>query len=173
MKLDEFCRTLNGKLAESKEPQETLELAALALQQAFKVKADEVAFMLLDITSESIRFVWPKNLGSAGNIPLSSRGSLAAATIRENKSQLHNRFSSKHHAAIFEQVNLSQQKGSSTTPLHPIQKIMSVPMTRDEAAIGAVQVCRKGSDGNSAGADFSQLELDALGAISAVIAQHL
>ncbi len=177
MKLDEFCKTLERRLAATHEYQETLQFAALALQQAFKVKSDEVAFLLLDTATDSIGFVWPKKLSSAGNIPLSSRGSLAALTIRENNSQLHNNFSSKYHAAIFEQIRLDESKAKDNakepSAQRPIQKIMSVPLTREQAITGAVQVCRKGSDGKDAGADFTQLELDALTAIAGVIGQHL
>ncbi len=45
----------------------------------------------------------------------------------------------------------------------PIQKIMSVPVTRDgRNVIGVVQVSRKGLDPSLAGTDFSQEDLKQL-----------
>ncbi|PLX84968.1 MAG: hypothetical protein C0614_04745 [Desulfuromonas sp.] len=176
MKLSDFCKTLDGKLASSP-ADTTLRLSALALQQAFKVSEDEVAFMKIDPQAECLYFVWPAKLGKAGCIPLKTRDSLAAATVRDNRPQLNNRFSATYHASVFEQIRLdAPAKGKETDePARPkiIQKIMSVPLFKAETVVGVAQVSRKGNDANAAGGDFTPAELDALSEIAKVIGSHI
>lgn len=181
MKLSDFCKTLDSKLASS--PADTaLRLSSLALQQAFKVAEDEVAFLKIDPQAECLYFIWPAKLGKAGCIPLKTRDSLAAATVRDNKPQLNNRFSGTYHASVFEQIRLDAPKGKGsgkekegTEPARPktIQKIMSVPLFKAETVVGVAQVSRKGNDSNTAGEDFSSAELQAFSEIARVIGTHL
>lgn len=176
MKLADFCRTLDAKLSEAT-PDLTLRLAALSLQQAFKVAEDEVAFLKIDPAAECLYFLWPAKLGKAGCIPLKSRDSLAAATARDARPQVNNRFSATYHASVFEQIRLDtpakgKEAGESVRP-RTIQKIMSVPLLNAQAVQGVVQVSRKGQDVNLAGADFTPLELEALAEIAGVIGRHI
>ena len=172
MKLPEFCKTLGDKLESSSE-QERLELSALALQQAFKVAEDEVAFLKLDSETEMLSFLWPVRLSGSGSIPLNSLDALAATTVQENKPQLDNDFFLKRHASVFEQIRLGLAKGKAPRKSKPIQKIMSVPLVNSDTTIGAVQVCRKADEASQAGPDFSVSELEALSAIAKVIALNI
>lgn len=179
MKLPELCKVLNEKLQAANEQVKVLGISSLALQQAFKVKEDEVAFLKPTDCGEYLKFLWPEKLSKAGQIPLSTKDSLAVVTFRDNTSKLHNRFSSTHHSAIFEQVPLHNKvkkddsnKGEQVRP-RSIQKIMSAPLVNDIDLIGVVQVSRKGDDPKTAGPDFSDLELEALTEISKVIGKHL
>jgi hypothetical protein len=170
MKLDEYCSSLDLRLAACPPGGERLKLAAEAVRQAFRVRADEVAIFSLDETQEVLRFLWPERLQPSGLLPLTSRDSLAARTAREKRSFVNNRFADSRHAAIFEQVRLEPQEKERP---RPIQKIMSVPLLHEERVRGVVQVSRKGADAAGAGADFTQTELAALAEIARIIARHL
>ncbi|MDH3998196.1 MAG: hypothetical protein OET90_05100 [Desulfuromonadales bacterium] len=180
MKISEFCQKLDAKL-EGIDDKEKLRLSALTLQQAFKVAEDEVAILKLDRNTESLCFIWPEKLGKSGNLPLKAKDTFAVATVLKNQPQRHNRFESKLHASIFEQVNLQPKpKKKKTQDAEPeirkpkkIQKIMSAPLLNQSTVTGAIQVCRKADDVAEAGPDFSELELDALAEIAKVIGKHL
>lgn len=176
MKLDDFCKVLSDKL-ETVEGDEKLKFASLSLQQAFKVEEDEVAFFKFNPRMESLSFIWPAKLSKSGTIPLKARDSFAAVTGREKKPQLHNRFVSKIHASIFEQVNLEGQGNVKDKQrikrARTIQKIMSVPMVKGDALVGVIQVSRKADDVSLAGPDFTDQELEALTEISKVIGLYI
>jgi primosomal protein N' len=174
MKISEFCEVLDNKLSLA-EGEEKLETAAFFLQQAFKVSDNEVALLKLS-EQETLHFIWPEKLSKSGSIPLVSRESFAANTVRENKARLHNRFTSKHHASIFEKINLTTSteadKKNSKRPM-TIQKIMSAPLVQEDEAVGVIQVSRKADDIEAAGPDFTKVELAALSQIARVIGKHL
>jgi hypothetical protein len=170
MKIEEFCTHLESRLAAVAVAEERLALAAEAVRQAFRVRADEVAIFSLDPQLEVLAFLWPPKLQSSGVIPLSARDSLAARTVRENKAFLDNRFASARHAFIFEHVRLDA--GADGKP-SPIQKIISAPLPGSGWVKGALQVSRKGADPAAAGDDFGRADLSALAEIARVIARHL
>jgi len=170
MNIDQFCAHLETRLAPLSSGRERLQLAAEALRQAFRVKGDEVAIFSLDPQEEMICFLWPEKLRSSGLIPLATRDSLAARTIRENRAFVDNRFATTHHTSFFELFRLGP--GSDAKP-QPIQKILSAPLPGNGWIKGAVQISRKGTDPEAAGADFSRSELQALVEIARVVARHI
>jgi len=170
MNIDQFCAHLETRLAPLPAGDERLQLAAEALRQAFRVKRDEVALFSLDPQKELICFLWPEKLRTSGLIPLSTRDSLAARTIRENRAFVDNRFAATHHASFFERFRLGP--GSDGEP-QPIQKIISAPLPGSGWVKGALQISRKGPDPEAAGADFSKAELQALIEIARVISRHI
>jgi len=178
MKIFEFCKVLDEKLAGAT-PDEVLRLSALALQQAFKVEEDEIVFLSLDPETNSLYFIWPIRMSNAGSIPMSTHGSFVTGTVREQRPQIHNRFTSAQHASIFEQFKLGNpkdkkdKKDKKDNRPKTIQKIMSVPLIEGENSVGAVQVCRKGETDDQAGADFTKTELEALTEIAKVIARNI
>lgn len=173
MKVPEFCQTLEKTLAEQADSDGRLLVVSKALQQAFKVREDEVAVFRVDRDSQDLCFLWPKKLAKSGQVPLNARDSLLARTAREGKPLLDNRFTNTRHASIFEKVNLADPKDKEPKPLVPIQKIMSVPMLQDAQVAGVVQLCRKGLDPDAAGADFSAAELEAFAYIANAVARHI
>lgn len=177
MKVSDFCIVLDKKLQVAPD-KEKLRLSALALQQAFSVTDNEVAFLKLDSTSEMLRFVWPLQLAKSGSIPLQNRDSLAARTVRDTKAELHNDFNLKRHSSFFELVNLDSAKAKAAKDVQNsgpkvIQKIMSAPLVDGYASVGAVQVSRKADNVSQAGPDFNDLELKALAEISKVLARYI
>ena len=172
MKLPEFCETLTNKLQQTP-AEERLEMASLALQQAFKVAEDEVAFLVLNEELQTLNFVWPKRLIKAGSIPVKTRDSLAAETVRNALPQINNRFTSTQHASIFELVKLNTGKQADSQRPSTIQKVMSAPLLAGDTLVGVVQVSRKAEDANLAGPDFTEPELEALSGIARVIGSHL
>lgn len=171
MKISEFCEKLDLLLASRPQGVERYEVATQALQQAFHLRADEVAILLVDREKEILRFFWPAKLQKSGTIPISSRDSLAARTFRENKAVANNRFASIYHASIFEQVKLDP--GATERP-QPIQKILSAPLPgADGIPFGVIQISRKGPDSNAVGADFSRDDLAALVELTKILGKHL
>ena len=166
MHITEYCKKVDAHLAGIEDTDKRLEVTAGILSQAFRVGTDEVAIFVLDPDKDILHFMWPRKLKTIGFLPLSSLDSLAAKTVRDNKSFINNRFASVHHASIFERVRLDSDK-----PL-PIQKIISVPIPGADRLHGAIQVSRKGEEADET-VDFTQLDLDNLTQIAVTLARHL
>jgi hypothetical protein len=173
MKIPEFCQALEKALVDEANPDNRLKLFSSALQQAFRVKEDEVALFRIDQETQELCFVWPKKLIKSGRIPVNARDSLSARTVREGKPHLDNRFSNTRHASIFERISLGDQKDKVKAPALPIQKIMSAPLLEGTMVKGVVQLSRKGLDPDSAGADFTPAELEAFASIVSAVAGHV
>ncbi|ALC14839.1 putative GAF sensor histidine kinase [Desulfuromonas soudanensis] len=170
MKIEDFCKKLEGELAALGAGEERLSLAVQSLRKAFRVKPDEISILSLDDEKQVLVFVWPAKLAKSGFIPLSSSSSLAARTARDKKGFANNRFASVHHSSIFESVRLGPE---SDPPPLPIQKILSAPLLSSDKVSGVVQVCRKGTNTADAGEDFSQTQLTALTQIAQILARTL
>jgi len=170
MKMSEYCAKLDAALASRPVGAPRYELITQALCQAFRLQADEVAILLADREHDVLRFEWPAKLKNSGTIPLSARDSLASRTLRENRSQINNRFAATYHAAIFEHIKIDP-----SAPERPqaIQKILSVPLPGAEAARGVVQVSRKGVDANQTGPDFTPADAANLETIAAIVTKHI
>lgn len=166
MGISDYCKKLDDHLSQIEVVEDRIKTSAEILSKAFKVTEEEVAIFLLDPQKDLIHFHWPLKLKKMGFVPLSSIDSLAAKTARENKSFLNNRFSSVHHASIFEKVKLEAGEKPQ-----PIQKIMSVPIPGEGRMKGVVQVSRKGSS-EEAVKDFEQLDIDNLSEIAKTLAAH-
>ena len=169
MKISEFCAELDaqlGKLA----PEERLGFAAKMLAKAFKVSEDEVAIFSFDPRFEVLRFAWPAHLRSTGIIPLASKSSLVARTVKNRRGYIDNLFHKSAHTFIFEAVAAPQAKANKP---QPIQKILSTPMMVDSVIAGVIQVSRKGATPQDAGPDFTQAELEALNQVALVVGKHL
>ena len=167
MGITEYCKKLDDHLSRIEDVEARVKAIAEILSKAFKVSENEVAVFLLDPKKDIIHFHWPLKLKKIGFVPLSSHDSLAAKTARENKSFINNRFSSVHHASIFEKVKL--EAGESKT--EPIQKIMSVPIPGDERGKGVIQVSKKGPS-EEAVSNFEQTDLDNLTEIAKTLSTH-
>ena len=141
----------------AKAPSPGIFCAELAKQ--FKVRSSEIALLRLD--KGLLRFLVPQHLKTAGAIPVSSSSAVAAHTAMTKKVELFNNFVKVRHANIFEAVRPTGEEASSEQP--PIQKLMSAPvLNADRKVLGVVQVCRKGYDLDSSGADFTLDDLQQL-----------
>ncbi len=110
----------------------------------------------------AVRFLFPGELITAGSIPISSSSAVAAHTAVTRKIELFNNFTQVKHASIFESIKPS---GGDDEGLRPatIQKLMSAPvLDKDNDVLGVIQICRKGFDLASAGADFTLDDLQKL-----------
>lgn len=163
MTVEEFCTDLNARLVALPSREAKLETAAKSLWQVFSVKTDEVAIYSLDKRFDSLQFLWPKKLQSAGSVPLTAHNSLVALTARERKCYLDNSFATTAHLFIFERFRLDLSGGV------PIQKIMSAPMIAGDDVVGVVQVSRKGESRESSGEDFTPANLALLSRLAAII----
>lgn len=173
MKIPEFCNTLERALVAETDPDQRLRLLSNAMQQAFKLRDDEVAVFRIDHENLTLSFVWPKRLINTGSIPLNAHDSLSARTAREGKPHLDNRFSNVKHASVFEKISLTESNAKKTSPALPIQKIMSAPLQHKTQVTGVVQLSRKGLERHSAGPDFTTQELEAFAYIISTVAGHI
>lgn len=136
----------------------TSERACNKLAQVLNVRRGEIALMRLE--KGSLRFIYPVELRCAGVLPLSG-SAVAARTAVTRTPLLSNTFMRVRHASLFEAVKLTNED-EGTKEQMPIQKIMSVPITSDDKAIGVVQVSRKGLDASLCGPDFTSDDLKML-----------
>ncbi len=147
----------------------TPERVSAKLAQILSVSRNEVA--MLRVEKGSLRFVFPPELRAAGVIPMSS-SAVAARTVSTGTSLLSNNFARVKHASLFESVKLGAADDNGGSEQMPIQKIMSVPVSRPEGTvIGAVQISRKGLDSSLAGIDFTTDDLKQLENAAAIIAR--
>jgi hypothetical protein len=158
-------RDLEKMVAESPSP----ERVSAKLAHILNVSRNEVA--MLRVEKGSLRFVFPPELRAAGVIPMSS-SAVAARTVSTGTSLLSNSFARVKHASLFESVKLGAADNHASSEQMPIQKIMSVPVSRSEGpVIGAVQISRKGLDSSLAGTDFTTEDLKRLEQAAVILAR--
>ncbi|MFZ0479682.1 MAG: GAF domain-containing protein [Terriglobales bacterium] len=146
----------------------SVERACAKLAQVLHVHRGEIA--LLRLEKGSLRFIYPVELRSAGELPLSG-SAVAARTAATRTPLLSNAFMQVRHASLFEAVRLTTEEDKRMEQM-PIQKIMSVPVTGENGStIGVVQVSRKGLDASLAGPDFSSDDLKLLEKAANVLAR--
>jgi hypothetical protein len=134
----------------------TPESVCTELAAVFGVRITEVG--MLRVLNETLIFVHPAELQSAGSIPLSSNA-VAARTAVGKIPELFNQFASVPHHTFFETVKLKAAEATQQT----IQKLMSAPILDEgNETIGVVQISRKGISPAAAGADFTYEELETL-----------
>jgi len=115
---------------------------------AFAVKSDEVAILLVTVDAKHLRFVSPRKFAELGTIPVTKRDSIAVNILGKRVGEAINNVPMVKHVAFFESVKLRDR------PV-PIQKMITVPILLDGAAVGVAQISRKGETPADAGADFS------------------
>jgi hypothetical protein len=140
----------NESLATTEIP---LEAMAQKIARNLGVKADEVAILGVSTRWRHLHFLVPQALENVGFIPLSSTSALAARTVRDNRPEINNNFSSVRHATVFEGVK------AATTTGEIIQKIISAPVVCDEKVVGVMQISRKSPTSADAGPDFTSDDL--------------
>ena len=149
----------------------TSDRVCLKLAQILGVRRSEVA--LLRLEKNSLRFIFPPELRSAGVLPLSG-SAVAARTASTRTPLLSNTFMRVKHVSLFEAVKLGAEvdEDDRSQQQMPIQKIMSVPVARSGGdVVGVVQVSRKGLDASLSGADFTADNLKKLEQAAEILAR--
>jgi hypothetical protein len=137
----------------------TPERVCAELAKVFETRITEVG--LLRVIDQTLRFVHPVELQSAGFIPLPS-SAVAARTAVGKIPEMFNQFATVPHHTFVETVKLKDIAAISATQ-QTIQKLMSAPiLDESNETIGVVQVSRKGISPAAAGADFTIDDLDTL-----------
>ena len=114
---------------------------------------------------------FPRELATAGAIPLSNPSAVAAQTAVARKAVLFNTFTKVNHASMFENIKLNQENGEELRPA-TIHKLMSAPVVdKAEKVLGVLQICRKGFDPSSAGPDFTIHDLHKLEVVTKTLAR--
>jgi GAF domain len=138
------------------------------LAKTFQVQATEVAIFHLE--DGHLKFLFPKELKTAGSIPLSSGSAIAAHTAVNRKGELYNSFATVKHASIFETVRLGNPD-EGLTQEKPIQRLISAPVLDSSGTVlGVIQVCRKGYELLSSGPEFSLDDLHELERVAGLAA---
>ncbi|MGA7561007.1 MAG: GAF domain-containing protein [Terriglobales bacterium] len=148
----------------------TSDRVCLKLAQILGVRRSEVA--LLRLEKNSLRFIFPPELRSAGVLPLSG-SAVAARTASTRTPLLSNTFMRVKHVSLFEAVKLGAEvdEDDRSQGQMPIQKIMSVPVAHSGGVVGVVQVSRKGLDASLSGADFTADNLKQLEQAAEILAR--
>jgi hypothetical protein len=129
---------------------------SMVLAKVFRVQYAEVA--LLRLEGGLLKFIFPEHLRTTGAIPISSKA-VAAHTALSKKAEIFNNFARVSHASIFETIKPVGDEADVPTPPSPIQKLMSVPILDQHAAVmGVIQISRKGLDPRFT-QDFSREDL--------------
>ncbi len=167
--IERLSKKLNDGLATAADPEEKLSLTVNLVSALFGITNNEVAILTVDERRTGLHFVWPLRLKPIGFIPLSSLDSLAAETARSNTLAVENNFAAQPHASAFEKLRL--ESGNLGRP-RPIQKLVSVPMSRDGQVIGVLQVSRKGEVAEEL-RDFTVSDAEILAALGNTLAHYL
>lgn len=162
-----LCGELSASLASTDAPIERYAALTDCLGEYFAVEAGEISLFLLDKDRDMLVFTWPRGVKIMGNIPIDAGNCLVARTASTMEASIDNRFATTPHLFIYEQF-VTGKPGSL-----PIQKIMSAPVVSGSELKGVIQVGRKGGDLESAGADFSEKNLEDLSAFAALFAKYL
>lgn len=145
------------------------------LSRSFGVHDDEVAIFKLE--NAQLRFMYPPSLSNVGMIPLNHSSSVAARTANTKRPEAINNFPQMRHASVFEAVPVDSRTRSQQPDQKPqkiamvIQKMMSVPVIGPSGVLGVIQLSRKGSSPQAAGADFQSTDLQRLFAAANVLAK--
>jgi GAF domain len=143
------------------------EAVCAKVAEIFQVKPTEVA--LLELRGKLLHFVFPKELTTAGAIPLSS-SAVAARTAHTEKAEVFNGFTQVNHFSVFELVKI----GDSGLDDQVIQKLMSAPVVNGKGEVlGVIQICRKGPRPNIAGPDFTAADLQKLEGVAKFVAKYM
>lgn len=140
---------------------------SMVLAKVFRVQNAEVA--LLRLEGGLLKFIFPEHLRTTGAIPISSKA-VAAHTALSKKAEIFNNFARVKHASIFETIKPIGADAEDPAPPAPIQKLMSVPILDQQAAVlGVIQISRKGLDPRFT-QDFSREDLHDLELAAGVLA---
>lgn len=163
----EFLAELQDKFQRLLAQEASPERVCAEISRLLHVQHDGVA--LLRLQKNTLTFLFPSRLRTAGTIPISSPA-VAARTASTKTTMLSNNFVKVRHASVFEGIKLDGH-GNESTPA-PIQKLISVPIfNQDRAVLGVVQVSRKGTDASASGPDFTHDDLHHLEEAAAMIAK--
>lgn len=158
-----FPQLVNQCEAEGLTPVNCAKIAA-EVARTFNVFEDEVAIMAV-MNGAYLKFKYPPKLADVGSLPLSNSGSIAVRTVVSKRPEVLNNFTQVKHASIFEAVPIASKARSMQSKAkaaNMIQKIMSAPVAGPSGVLGVIQVSRKGTSPQAAGADFTPADLQKL-----------
>lgn len=133
---------------------------------AFGSKSDEVALLILTSDERHLRFLAPRKFAELGTIPVTKRDSIAVNILGKKAGEALNNVPMVKHVAFFESVKLRDRAV-------PIQKMITVPILHQDAAIGVAQISRKGESPAEAGADFTAADVRKAQEIFQAVAPYL
>ncbi len=147
MKMENFLTILRSKtnpdLPLKTSFEKGFELFYNFLIDTFKRKEEEVAIFILD-DRNILKFLYPIYLRKAGAIPKDYKKSFVWRLINAQKGIIDNDFKTAIHLNFFENA-----KEKNKSP-EPIEKIMGLPLIKNDKVYGAIEISKKGKDEISA-----------------------
>ena len=166
----DILQAMAGKKAEVDNPLELfLDMAQRVVKFTsgeFGTKADEVAILMTTSDGKHLRFVAPRKFTDLGTIPVTKRDSIAIATLGKKAGEAINNVPLVKNVSFFESIKLRDR-------VAPIQKMITVPILHDGAAVGVAQVSRKGENPVEAGPDFTSADVKKAEQIFNAVAPYL
>ena len=148
-----------------------LEILVDTLREAFVLRPDEVAILLVSPDGAVLSFAYPVELAAGGSnaFPV-ALPSLAGRVAVEGVSVCSNRLPEEPHLGFYERVAV---RGMQPVP---IQKLLAVPLRESGAGIlGVIEISRRGETRAEAGPDFGpeeQQRLARLVGMAAAVLPH-
>ena len=166
----DILRAMAGKKGDVDNPLELfLDMAQRVVKFTsgeFGTKADEVAILMTTSDGKHLRFVAPRRFTDLGTIPVTKRDSIAVATLGKKAGEAMNNVPAIKHVSFFESIKLRDR-------VAPIQKMITVPILHDGAAVGVAQVSRKGENPVEAGPDFTAADVKKAEQLFSAVAPYL
>ncbi len=169
MGLKEQLQVIREKHGNTKQGlEEGVKAIVAAIARSLGVKQDEVALLVLTMSGNTLKFVWPEPL-YLGNavLPATHKNAVASAVLQARKGKVDNKMAESRHLKFFENV-----KGLETSGI-PIQKMVALPVLIGENPVGVVEVSRKGRTAEDAGANFTPDDAQKLLALAKEFASGL
>jgi len=117
---------------------------------------DEVAILLIDKDETVLSFCQPKYLVNSGMIPISSHDSIASEIYKSGSDYIENNFKQQKHLNIFETIKTPDNE------IKPVWKMIATVLEYNNDKIGVIELSRRSTTKNMAGADFTQDDLNIL-----------
>ena len=166
----ELLEAMARKKGEAENPQdlflEMVERIVKVASQTFACKADEVAILMVTTDGKHLRFAAPRKFVHLGTIPVTKRDSIAVNILGKKVGEAINSVPLVKHVAFFETVKLRDK------PV-PIQKMVTVPILYENAAVGVAQISRKGETPKAAGPDFTSADVGRVQNFFEAVARYL
>ncbi len=145
------------------------EILVATLKQAFSLREDETALLLLSLDGDMLRFAYPPELAKGGSNTFPVRfPSVAGRVAGGGGCVLSNCVQDEPHLAFYERVPVGGMAPSA------IQKLLAVPLQGPETRIlGVVEISRRGRATEEAGPDFSPADQERLERLAAIAATTL
>ncbi len=137
------------ELVRAKNEVEAIEIVIDIIKSNLNVGKGEVAVLLFESKSDTLKFVYPKELRDSGAIPLNASDSMATKVFKTKVGFISNNFQNLKHLSFFEKLSKDSE---------PIKKLIAAPIIKGESALGVIEVSKRKIGENFSKEDLAYLE---------------